>query len=162
MESIPLARKKWPLLVACCAAVGLELLLFLAVTRHAVAAWLGGIALEGDWGWVSISGWHALIAFAGLMLCRQPLAELRTVFTREGIIRPRLFGPPVHICWEEAESVHVAPLANRPYLVRVNAPGRSIEINALYYERPAELMELIEERMSAYTPARGHSRLAAR
>ena len=156
MDGIRLARKRWPLVAVVAACAGLELLLFLLVTRHAVAAALEGRAPEGEWGWVSIAGWHALIAAAGLALAWRPLVELRTAFTDDAIVRPRLAGPPVELRWADAESVYVAPLADRrrPYLVRVVAPGRSVEINALYYEKPEELLRLIEERMSATTTAR--------
>jgi len=153
MERIRLGRKRWPLVLSLTACAALELLLYFAVTRHALAAALAGRPLEGDWGWAGIAGWHLLIALAGLALSWQPLVELRTVFTTDGIVRPRLLAPPVALRWAEAESVYVAPLSNRPYRVRLNAPGRTVEINALYYERPDELMRLIEERMRAATPA---------
>ncbi len=163
MERIPLARKKWPLVVACAVFFGLELLLYLAVTRHAVAAFIDNRTLEGAWSWASIVGWHLLIALMGLALCLQPLAELRTVFTSEEIVRPRLFASSVRIRWEEAESIYVVPLINkRPYLLRINAPGRSIEINALYYKHPERLMEIIEDRMRDFTPTHKSARLAAR
>ena len=161
MKRFELARKKWPLLLICAAFVGLELLLYAAVTRHAVEAARAGRPLEGEWGWAGIAGWHAAIALFAAALSWQPLAELRTVFTSEGVSRPRPFKSPLFIAWAEAESVFVAPLANKPYLIKIRAPGRSLEINALYYKEPGNLLALIEERMRAFVPAHTGSKLAA-
>lgn len=162
MERFRLARKKWPLALSCAVCVALEVLLYLLVTRHAVGAALAGREPEGEWGWVSIVGWHILIALAGLGLSWQPLAELRTTITSEGVARPRVFGPPTFVSWADAESVFVAPHVERPLHVRINAPGRSVEINLLYYREPEKLLSLIEERMRAYTSEPPCPKLAAR
>jgi hypothetical protein len=161
MKRYDLARKKWPLLLCLAACAGLELLLYLTITRHAVEAARVGRPLEGEWGWVAILGWHIAIALAGAALGWQPFAELRTIFTAEGIKRPRLFKPPVFVAWAEAESVFIAPLMDRPYLVKINAPGRSIEINALYYKEPEKLLSLVEESMRGYAETSTCPKLAA-
>ena len=152
MERYRLERKKWPLALVCAATAGLELALYLGVTHGAVAALGSGRALEGEWGWGAILGWHAVIALAGLGLSWQPLAELRTSFTAEGVRRPRLLRAPLLLRWDEAESVFVAPGVERPQSVRINAPGKSLEINALFYRNPGELLALIEGRMRACVP----------
>ena len=162
MERYRLARKKWPLVLVCAVSLGLELALYWGVTRHALAALRDGRALEGEWGWAGLVGWHVLIALAGVGLSWQPLSELRTVFTDEGVTRPRLFGPPLVVRWAEAESVFVAPHVERPYSVKINAPGKSVEINALFYKDAGDLLALIERRMGAGLAETSCPKLAAR
>jgi hypothetical protein len=154
MEGIRLERKRWPLVAVVAVCAGLELLIFFGVTSHALAAWLEGRALEGEWGWAAVAGWHLFIPLVGLWVAWLPLVDLRTAYTDEGIVRPRLAGPPVELRWAEVESVYVAALPDRrSHLLRINAPGRSIEINTLYYRRPEELLRLVEDRMRATTGA---------
>lgn len=153
MERYRLARKKWPLALVGLVCAGVEGALFVAVTRPALEAARAGRALEGEWSWLSIWGWHAAVALLGAALAWQPLAELLTVFTPEGVSRPRLFGRPTFVAWAEAESVFVAPGVERPHTVRVNAPGRSVELNALFYKDTAALLALIEGRMRAFSAA---------
>lgn len=162
MERYRLARKKWPLVLVCAVCAGAELALYLGVTRAAIDATRAGRALEGAWGWGAILGWHVVIALAGALLAWQPLAELFTSYTAEGVRRPRLFRAAVVLRWAEAESVFVAPDAERPQSVKINAPGKSVEINALFYQDPAELLALIEGRMRAYVADASCPRLAAR
>lgn len=162
MERIRLARKKWPLVVSLSVFAGIELILYFAVTKHALAAAFEGRQLEGEWGWTGIVGWHLFVALVGFALAWQPLKELRTFFTAEGIGRPRLFGPPLFIRWDEIETIFIVPVLHRPYTIRIDAPRGSVEINALYYERPRELLSLIEERMRAFTPAPDCAKLVAR
>ena len=151
MESFLLPRKKWPLALCCAACLALELALYLGVTRPALAATRAGASLEGEWSWVSIAGWHLAVALGCAALAWQPLAELRTRFTTEGVRRPRLFAPALFVGWGEAESVFVAPSAERPQHVKIKAPGGCVEINALFYKNPQRLLSLIEERMRAHT-----------
>lgn len=155
MERFRLARKWWPLALGCAACLSLELLLYALVTRGALEAARAGRPIEGEWSWVSIAGWHVSIALAGAAISWRPLKELRTVITAEGVSRPRLFGRPLFVGWADAESVFLAPSVERPHLVRINAPGRSVEINLLFYKEPDALLSLVEERMRAHT--RGHS-----
>ncbi|HEX5709257.1 MAG TPA: hypothetical protein VFX96_18280 [Pyrinomonadaceae bacterium] len=149
MESFRLARKPWPLAFACAFTLALELGLYFAFTRGAVAAFVEGRAPEGGWSWLSVAGWHALVGAAGLSLVWTALRERLTRFDAEGVRRPRFLRPPARLSWAEAESVFVSPPAGRPELVRINAPRTSVEINALHYEEPEALLALIEERMGA-------------
>lgn len=151
MKRFQLARRWWPLALCSAAFVGAELWLYLGVTRYAVEAWRAGGSPPGQWSWVSICGWHLLLAAAGVFVASGPLAELRTVFTAEGVRRPRLLGRPVFVRWAEAESVFVAPHAGRPQRVRIQAPGRAVELNALFYRDTSALLALIEERMRAFS-----------
>jgi len=151
MESFRLPRKKWPLALCCAACLALELALYFGVTRPAWAAMRAGLSLEGGWSWVSIGGWHAAVLLGCAALAWQPLAELRTRFTAEGVRRPRLFAPARFVGWDEAESVFVAPSVERPQHVKIKAPSGSVEINALFYKNPQRLLSLIEERMRAHT-----------
>ena len=162
MERYRLARKKWPLVLVCAVCAGLELALYLGVTREAVASLRAGRSLEGAWGWGAIVGWHLVIALACAVLSWQPLTELLTSFTAEGVWRPRFLRAPLFLAWAEAESVFVAPDPARPQSVRINAPGKFLEINALLYQNPDELLALIEGRMRAYVPDASCPRLAAR
>ncbi|HEX7175357.1 MAG TPA: hypothetical protein VF240_08875 [Pyrinomonadaceae bacterium] len=151
MESFQLPRKKWPLALCCAACLALELALYFGVTRPALSAMRAGLGLEGEWSWVSIAGWHAAVALGCAALAWQPLAELRTKFTNEGVRRPRLFAPALFVGWDEAESVFVAPSLESPQHVKIKAPRGSVVINALFYKNPQRLLSLIEERMRAHT-----------
>lgn len=159
MKRFVLARKIWPLALCCAAFVVFELALYFTVTRNALEAFREGRAYEGAWGWTAIAGWHAAIALACAALAWQPLNELRTFFNEEGVGRSKLFGPTVFVSWAEAQSVFVAPLGERPYLVKIKGADRSLELNALFYKEPTKLLALIEERMKATLPenARGAS-----
>ena len=88
---------------------------------------------------MSIAGWHAALLVGCAALAWQPLAELRTRFTDEGVRRPRLFAPALFVGWDEAESVFVAPSVERPQHVKIKAPSGVVEINALFYKNPAAL-----------------------
>lgn len=160
MESFRLARKPWPLLVACALALALEVLLYLVFTRRAVGAALAGREVSGGWSLASVIGWHALVGAGGLFLVWTALRERLTRFDAEGVRRPRFLRAPLRLSWAEAESVFVSPPEGRPQLVRINAPRASVEINALHYAEPEALLTLIEERMGATVGARG--RAAAR
>lgn len=149
-------RIKWPLWLGCGVWLGLELALFAGITRHAVRAARVGAALPGGWSWVSIAGWHLFIAAVGAALLWEPFVQLRTRFDDEGVRRPRFFKSPIFIRWSEVETLLSFPVRHRPYVLRIDTPGRSIEINTLFYEQPDRVVSFIEERVKSCVPVSCH------
>ena len=153
MKTFQPLRVRWPLWLGCVIWLGLELALFVGVTRDAVRAAQAGAPLPGAWSWLSIAGWHLFIACLGAALLWEPFVQLRIRFDDEGISRPRLFKPPVSIKWSEVETLWATHVRQRPYVLRVKARSESIEINTLFYRRPREVFSFVEERVKSCMPA---------
>ena len=153
MKTFQPLRIKWPLWLGCALWLGLELALFACVTREALRATRAGGPVPGEWSWLSIAGWHLFIAAAGAALLWEPFVQLRTRFDDEGISRPRFLKSPVCIRWSEVETLLASHVRERPYVLKVNTHGQSIEINTLFYRQPDDVRSFIEERVKSCLPA---------
>ena len=132
--------------------LGLEVGLFCVVTRHAITAAQAGGPLPGQWSWLSITGWHLLIALICGLLVWEPFVQLGMRYDDEGVSRPRFLKSPVYIKWSNVETILELQLRHKPYVLQINSRDESIEINTLFYKQPERLVRFVEERMKSCAP----------
>ncbi len=152
MKTFHPPRVKWPLWLGCAGCLGLELVLFAGITRHAMSAARASMPPPGAWSWASIAGWHLFIAALGALLLWEPFVQLRIRFDEEGISRPRFLRPSIYIKWAEVETLLAMQSRHQFSVLKINTHGESIEINTLFYRQPDHLISFVEERVKSCLP----------
>ncbi len=142
MQQIFLRRYWWPGIVVTGFFGLIGLLMLWDVTSMAILAWQAGEPLPEDWTWPRVIIFD--LVFGGLVfyICWLPWADLLTVFTDEGIKKPRLFRSPLFLRWGDVRRV-----ADAGWVIKLEAADQCIRINSVVFKEPEKLIAEIEARV---------------
>jgi hypothetical protein len=146
---IKLKTNWWSVVFISVCAFGGALLGSWLVTWQAIKAEKLGHPLPADWTWTSIIATDIFFFFLAAALCWEPLTQLLTVFTSEGIERPGL-RERTFVRWEDVTDVFTSFPMGRLYLIELRTPTQKIVINALFYKDENELISLIKQHAPNY------------
>ena len=138
-------RIKWWLVIFAGACVfGCALLVVWLVTWPAIKAEKLGHSLPAGWTWTSIIAVDISSFCLAMALCWEPLTQLFTVFTNEGVEQPGL-RERTFIRWEKITDVFTSFQIGQLYLIELRTSTQKIVINALFYKDENELISLIKQ-----------------
>ncbi|MBX7223928.1 MAG: hypothetical protein K1Y36_28695 [Blastocatellia bacterium] len=157
MQKISLKKRWWlvgavSLLPLACLACSLTITVQVASNRHEIGffqlgdGWTLGRALLIDAG----------IVLAGLVLLWEPLKQVLTRFSGDGIQQMQGFRL-VRLSWEEILVIMGTPRLETDgtrdwqVLVVCSESGKRIKVNPLYYREPETLLALLKEKSPART-----------
>ena len=143
---IHLARNWWTAYLSFPLFIGGMLFVIWTKTWPAIKAAESGQALPDGSTWLQILTLDLICLLLALLWCIGVLAQLLTVFTDEGIWRPKLFGS-TFIRWPDVTSVKGW---NRQVL-ELESRGQKIKINKIYYKEIDKLTSLVQEHLSSGT-----------
>lgn len=141
---IRLRTNWWIVIFAGVCVFGGALLVGWLVTWPAIKAEKLGHPLPADWTWTGIIAADIFFFFLAAALCWEPLTQLLTVFTSEGIERPGL-RERTFVRWEDVTDVFTSFQIGQLYLIKLRTPTQKVVINALFYKDENELISLIKQ-----------------
>jgi len=142
MNELPIKRDWRYGISACVLFTAMALCIIGAVTSLGVRSVLEQHPMAGDWTWPTIILADLLTFTMTAYLCSEPLVQLRTRFTDEGIIRQRWFQPH-SMRWQDVQEVDDSFVNN----VKVVSETHTISINLYLFKEPSEVLQIIKTRV---------------
>jgi hypothetical protein len=140
MNQLPIKRNWAYAISACVILAAMALCIIGVVTRIGVQSVLEQRPMTGGWTWSTIILADLLTFAAFACFCNEPLGQLRTRFTDEGIIRPGWFGAHA-IRWQDVQEVNDSfvtdvKVVSARHTIRINLTSSKSHLRSCRSSRP--------------------------
>jgi hypothetical protein len=144
MDQQPPQKLWWYIISAITLFIGFVFMMIYGITAPAIEASRLGQPLPTDWTWMSIVIWDLIFIAMGAILCWIVLVQACTVYTDEGISKPRPLGRTI-VKWKEVS--HVAKHYKFGYLraIEVISPSARVLINVFVYRSPEQIVSYLKQ-----------------